>query len=310
MKCTIIIVLIVTSQICLSQHNSVARKEIIGKIATYRSELLERSQDEGKNIELLFKKLNSLSVSSRKKKEIISNLLKLYVVDNYEIELIKTIVRNHIGDNEFINGLTLEDFETLKSEIDMVDLIIEGVLKEDYPHVIQANSDLLEELLFYDIQEGEQILEVGAGNGTIGILISLLGQKGFIYLNELSPIKIKMIDEKLKRTATYLPVKIKSIQGLENNTNLENIKVDKILIRNTFHHFDKKKKMLKSIKASMKSSSYLYLLEQFKGKNSNEYCEQAMKRKKLEKILNKSGFEQCGETKIGLISILEFKIKN
>ncbi|HRI32986.1 MAG TPA: hypothetical protein PLD02_04485, partial [Saprospiraceae bacterium] len=55
----------------------------------------------------------------------------------------------------------------------------------------------------------------------------------------------------------------KSWKGSSTSTGMEDSTFDKIIIRNTFHHFRKKDKMLQSIMKSMNDETELIILEPF-----------------------------------------------
>ena len=84
------------------------------------------------------------------------------------------------------------------------------------------------------------------------------------------------------------------VQGEITSTNLEGLDLDKIIIRQSFHHFSRKKEMLSSISKSLKPDGRLYVLEATKDHPDNYcrcLCDEAMRSKRIIKKITSNGFK-------------------
>jgi len=77
------------------------------------------------------------------------------------------------------------------------------------------------------------------------------------------------------------------VRGRKKETKFEPASLDKIIIRNSFHHFSKKEAMLASIKTSLKPNGVLFLQEPLK---SGKGCAMKMEEAEIKEILISNGF--------------------
>jgi SAM-dependent methyltransferase len=95
------------------------------------------------------------------------------------------------------------------------------------------------------------------------------------------------------------------VHGTYYSTGLNELNLDKIIIRNSFHHFKKPRNMLSSIKLALKPKGELYLYELVPPENKEDWrCKKVMKTKKIKKICKKNGFLIVEEKMVGTDKIL------
>lgn len=107
---------------------------------------------------------------------------------------------------------------------------------------------------------------------------------------------------------------IQLIKGDKKNANFEHNSLDKIIIRNAFHHFSKEKAMLKSIKAALKPDGKLYLYEPVidlreKSCKQCKYCNKVLKKSKLTAILSKNHYVLEEEVQLENCLLLKYRPK-
>ena len=178
----------------------------------------------------------------------------------------------------------------------------------DYPYKIKKEKGVLEEIKFYQINAGEKIAELKAGRGAIGILLSAIYEAIDIHITTKTTLVQKElmslfdnIDNKKKETK----LKVITVNGFK--TKLETQNLDKIILREGFHHIKKKEKLLASIKDSLKKEGKLYIRDILLELGADWNCEKALEKEEMIKLLAKNGFEFLEEIRIGRRILMEFK---
>lgn len=98
------------------------------------------------------------------------------------------------------------------------------------------------------------------------------------------------------------------IKGKKKETKLPE-PVDKIILRNTFHHFKDKKAMLKSIKGSLKKDGKLFINEYIDDQSGTEKpCKHILTEIEIKKRLQKAGFELTKEMWMDKMLLMEYQI--
>lgn len=176
---------------------------------------------------------------------------------------------------------------------------------------LEMNSRIVEEILAYDIQANETIADIGTGEGYIPFFIGLLNMDNHIYLNELSTTKSSLLSDLFKKIPEkFSPSSFEIITGKETNIRLPKKSCDKIIARQSYHHFVFKRKMLKSIARSLKKNGELIIVEPFKEDNLGHSCDKLMSRSQLLRELKKYGFILVHDQRIQDITMMKFKFSN
>jgi len=192
------------------------------------------------------------------------------------------------------------DYKTIRDHYEVMIVMNEFQINADKSFKI--DNKILEAFRYFDIQKGETIADIGAGKGLVSFLIGLLNENNHLYITELSDSLISFLKNRFNSLADeFRPYSHEIIKGGKKSTELPSKGCDKIIIRNTYHHFSNKKKMLKSIRKSLKDEGILILVEVFK--------EDALDKHHCKKII--SEFEARAElSKSGLTLIDIYKNKH
>ncbi len=187
---------------------------------------------------------------------------------------------------------TEETIETIVKNKDLIDLLNSDVLLPDPPFQIDSKTTFFKELEVYKIQNGMTVAEIGAGNGTFSLLLGLVYDSLHIFVNDLRETAVfyasaKTYRCKSKKTSN----KFDFVFGKKKSTGLPKAAVDKVIIRNSFHHFSHKKQMLASIKQSLKSGGSLYIFDPIILPDEKPSCDKTLALKQLKKEIAKGGFE-------------------
>lgn len=121
------------------------------------------------------------------------------------------------------------------------------------------------ELDIYKLKPGNTVADIGIGYSWMEGLLLVYYDSLKLYGNDISRFAIKWSDTITKRyiqlrnmpnTNVYTVVK-----GAKTKTNLPENTFDKIIVRETFHHFKKPHDMLLDIKTKLKQDGRLYIYE-------------------------------------------------
>ncbi len=152
------------------------------------------------------------------------------------------------------------------------------------------------ELRKYKLPDNAKILEIGAGSSAFSRLMGNKVKDCQFYLNELDTLALKQMFYELNYHPEIQNLKEKRdhqffvIRGGEKTTGIENIKMDRIVIRKTIHHFSEPEAMFTSIKKSMSEATELIIKERFPEDCGARCCDNLWSRDKFEAVMAQNGF--------------------
>lgn len=309
----IVLIIVLISQNAMSQESKEKTNEWIPKIVKYRSYLLRKNPNATIELKGLLDKWDSINATEKDRITMTFNILRLAQVDGSKFKRIQKKIKKHFPESIIGNSLTEKDFLVLKRNSELLDMIHLDLLKSKYPFSINGKTILFKEIESYHIKSTDKIGEIGCGSGAYGILLNILLNRmepeTELYLNELDPDYLEYISLTLKNSENLLDTrKINLVNGNKKTTNLEDLNLDKIIIRNTFHHFEKKDEMLESIMKSLKSEGTLFVLESTieLNQDSSELCEDAMNKETIISIIEQNGFNLVSDLELEENVLLEF----
>ncbi|MEZ4980037.1 MAG: class I SAM-dependent methyltransferase [Saprospiraceae bacterium] len=261
-----------------SQELIYSESNFIKTIVVYRSKLLLENIEAADNLRVLEKNWGQLDSDNEEFKFISLMLIQLGQSFEYPTNFLLKQVKKECTGCKIAEILTEEEVKIILENSELLDLVQSGMLKPNYPFTVNPNSDVFKELEFYKIAKGDKIAELGAGNGTFSIILGLLSKEINIAVNEIEVGFLQYIKRKLEKNDGELDAsKFELIEGKKSSANLPENQFDKVIIRNAFHHFSKKEKMLASIKEALKKEGKLFLYEPVLTTGSN--CEMVMSKK-------------------------------
>ena len=175
-----------------------------------------------------------------------------------------------------------------QSRLDYWEEFYEKAHDYQLPDIAQREQEANE----YNIKNGTTILEVGGGYGEFSMFLISKFENLTIYLNEIDTIYFEMINYRAKHIVPNISKgsQLIPVLGSESSVMMGDTKVDKVIIRDAFHHFSQPKAMLQSIQNTLKPTGKIYLLEQFTDDSSTE-CEYAYSQEELYEVLKGNGFK-------------------
>lgn len=307
-KLNFIFVLILNLCACsvASQEGNSPGKVHLQNLAQYRSQLLLSSQEELKEFHKVIDKLSLNDFESEVFKEMLYKLIADKKVYDYSNETILRFFKKDFPNIKFREELTLNDIEVISENSEILESILDGVLKRKYPFSLDVNTSFFDEFYFYKIDSTDIVGEIGAGLGNFSVLVSALEPQIELFVNEINKKNSQYIEEKFKNQTDK---KVKIILGNKKSANFPLSKFDKIIIRNSFHHFKYKKNMLHSIKESLKADGVLYLNEPTT-ELSSDTCKKILPENEVITKIIENGFTLEETKEFGERLLLKFTITN
>jgi ubiquinone/menaquinone biosynthesis C-methylase UbiE len=109
------------------------------------------------------------------------------------------------------------------------------------------------------IKEGSTICEIGAGDGELTIAAAkVVGATGRIYSSELGDERLKALRRKVADSGFQ---QITVVDGGADRTNFPDATCDAVFLRNVYHHFADPAAMIASIRAALKPSGRLAIID-------------------------------------------------
>ncbi len=212
---------------------------------------------------------------------------------------------------DFVEQFDEADFQAVRENFELIELFNEGILLGKFPFAINPETMLFREMMEYRIQPTDTIIEIGAGSGTFSLMAALINRDSKIFINELDKYYLKYIETRLDQNRDLLKLQnIELIKGKKKSIGLDIIKFDKIIIRNTFHHFSERTAMLASIKNGLKKSGTLFVQEPVKDYAKNlSNCQKIMTRSEIIQNIEMAGFCLLKITETGGRLLFEFEIE-
>lgn len=110
-----------------------------------------------------------------------------------------------------------------------------------------------------NLQPGMVVADVGAGTGYFSIRMARrVGPSGRVYANDVQP---EMLAKIRQRSAALHLDNIETVQGSESDPRLPANTMDLVLMVDVYHEFSQPQRMLQGIRASLKPSGRVVLLE-------------------------------------------------
>ncbi len=270
------------------------------KLAAHRDYHLTKDVDAIEELRLLFSHWDSLGASKYKQIDFTFNVLIARAVEGWSYKFIKKKAKEY-SPGIISDTFTEDDLRVIENNADVLDLLLLGILKWEYPFVLDPDAEFLQELNTYNLTAGEKIADIGAGRGVLCIVLKILNPETEIYINELNRDFIEYVNAKLSRTdEAALQFGVEAVKGGRRSTELEGFELDKIIVRNTLHHFKAPEEMLESIKASLKIGGQLFVYESVPELDTDgDVCSVAISRDEVLELLSSSGFQLEAEWKFG-----------
>ncbi len=262
---------------------------MIKGLVGYRNELIARNPEGFKRLwqmEQLWKVSDKEEVG-----DFVLNVVFANRIEGMSPERIIKKYLKHEPDFKSIHLLTEATIQTVLENDAWMNLLIHGHLKPNPPFQLDAETALFEELSFYKIRNGMHLAELGAGDGTFSLLLGLAFDSLHVYVNDIDKGAMQYSAWSINECKSLRPSnQYFSVEGKRNSTGLEGVHLDKIIIRNSFHHFSNKPAMLASIRASLLPDGDLYVTDPTIQPGKEHDCKMIMPQEGIRAVLLANGF--------------------
>jgi ubiquinone/menaquinone biosynthesis C-methylase UbiE len=308
------ILLFVVILISSASGQDVYKKKIILELNNYRYQLISDS---------IFNK-EIKKIASKYKAS-----LNYSIIDTYYDLLALHYENDHpnLDELQYLKEQRFEEFQNvseIKKELEFLNkypelflLMEDKFISRDYPYRLRHHHFMFDELFVCKVDTHHIVAEIGVGTGFFAYLLSRVFRPRAYHLNEIDTSIVYFFPKINKFHEDSLQNDCQLILGNETVTNLQG-KYDKIIIRNTFHHFKKKALMLENIKQHLAPAGELVVIEVFQ-EDSDETldetygsysCFYQMKEKKILSYFEKAKLEVVSKHKFLNRSMFVFKKSN
>lgn len=230
------------------------------------------------------------------------------------------------ADIQYLKKLRTEKFQDeseIKQELEYVNnhpelymMMNEKFISRDYPYRLSLQHFMIEEMVVCKVDSNHRVAEIGAGDGHFAYLLNRIFKPKVYHLNEIDTPSVYFFPRIKNLHLDSLENEYKLIHGETNRTNLSG-QYDKIIIRNTFHHFRKKKKMLENIKQHLAPNGEIVVIEVFKedakfeldDKGGAYSCYMQISENEFLRCFEKINFKLISKSKVQNRSMFVFKVK-
>ncbi|WP_341227119.1 class I SAM-dependent methyltransferase [uncultured Arcticibacterium sp.] len=235
--------------------------EYTKNLSEYRANLLLDNAERVDELFAIWRKWELIEPNSDSLRSQFDDLLFRRTYRSRKVEKVAEKWAKNGYTSPWLSAVTDEEFTKFIWFREIRELLLEEVIDPRPPFRLKYIKKLMEELKFYDLHEREEIAELGAGDGMFSLFLGLTGLDLKITVNEIRSYYVTSINRTLSDNQKYISYEnYRVVLGEKDDANLP-VKLDKVIIRNAFHHFKKREEMLESIKASLKLDGSLFIME-------------------------------------------------
>ena len=281
----------------------------IERVHYLRNQLVSPEKEEIQELKELMEKWDAIHVPRSEKRSFLFATLNGYVLKGRSAKFMRKYFRKNL--TRLYPSFEDKDLETIKKNATLIDLFKEDLLAFQYPFSVNEEGLLYTELQEYGLKNELKIGEIGAGSGLVSMLIASTYSKLEIHLNELSRDMVAYMESKHAQFPGIRGSnKIYVVQGEKDRTNLENRQLDLIFIRDAFHHFSEKEKMIQSIHQSLTAQGVVIVAEEVLDHEVDfSKCKLALRKADVIGLFEKGGFTCIKELGNGDEYIFKFQKK-
>ncbi|MEZ4919392.1 MAG: class I SAM-dependent methyltransferase [Saprospiraceae bacterium] len=298
--------------LCSAQDSVFTQSHIIQGLTEYRNAVINRDEEAVEQLRALEQRWDVTGSNREIFESLLLNVLSTKAVYDFPEKTVLRITKRECPQCARLGEITEADIRVLEANSELLNLVLEGILKPEYPFGINPDASFFEELDFFQLKSGQAIAEIGAGNGVFSLLLTVLGKDNRIDVNELKRGFLAYFLQTAEANRSLMDgIQFHAIKGKKTDTGLDLETYDRIVIRNAFHHFSKKEAMLKSIKRALKPDGKLCLYEPITKTQSDlpTFCDLVMDKSEMLQIIQGMGFNLEETSDLEGMTLMRFSIK-
>lgn len=285
-------------------------EQLIDGMTCLRRQVIENQPEGAVELGALLERLGADRRGDTDPSDLLFNLWYSRVIYKYGAADIKrNLAKYGFPDIDTPDLHTEQQLQILDKSSDLVDLISSQILREKFPYPVNPASGLFAEFQFYGIKNGQRIAEIGAGTGSISVLIGAAFQNTTVYVNEADKRLIAHLNKRLATTAcidssNHLIV----VKGKTKSTGLEGKNLDMIFMRNAFHHFSNRKAMIAAFRKSIKPGGTVFITESVRDLHAGGHiCSHALHKAQILDAMQAGHFRLIDEQTLGQKIVMKFE---
>lgn len=294
----------------LAQPDSSFTQQVIKGISKYRAELMQK--DSNGMIVLGLISLENKKVNWDEKSSEFENFLpSLYNSESnfakYNLKFLSKIY----GNNSILTQFNIDILRVYDENIEMINCFRLDVLEDEYPFKIKKDSKFFKELAFYNIQDDETILIIGASDYTIAKIAYHIYNNLKVHAGRFG-INFQIISD-VEQDSTN-PMNAGSKNKINyfdwESSHKEQEKADRIIIRSIPEFFVKEKKYIRSLKENLRRNGRLFFLvpDPFLIEGNKQYKNAISVQEKLFKRLSQLGFVLEEDLVVDKLILYKFRV--
>jgi len=109
------------------------------------------------------------------------------------------------------------------------------------------------------LKEGDVVADIGAGTGLYSLLFAeAVGETGHVYSVDIEPLFLDLINRRAEDMGLE---NVTAVLGRRNNIALPRNSVDVVFIADTYHYFDDREEIMRSVKDALKPGGALVVVD-------------------------------------------------
>jgi len=155
------------------------------------------------------------------------------------------------------------------------------------------------EVKAYEFKPGDTIADIGAGSGYFEKVLSMYRDNLVVYATDIMPGVLTSLSAKLEelRLNDNKNIEYNTVLGQSKSTLLPFKTFDKVIVRNTFHHFSYPDEMLQNCREVLKDRGKLYIVDILVDETTGPpRCHAHLTRETFLNYLTRNGFILANET--------------
>lgn len=109
------------------------------------------------------------------------------------------------------------------------------------------------------LKEGDVVADIGAGTGLYSLLFAeAVGENGHVYAVDIEPLFLDLINRRAEDIGLE---NVTAVLGRRNNIALPKNSIDVVFIADTYHYFDDREEIMRSVKDALKPGGALVVVD-------------------------------------------------
>jgi hypothetical protein len=292
-----------------SQEENSYNHQLISGISKYRSALLQKNSSLRNIFGIIISETEKMDDDAKKK---LSEFDYYSYEEGPEFESeYHAYLRELYGDSSILSQSKIDMPNVIYQNYDLIDCINLDILEPRYPFKIKQSSQFFKEFEAYQIQSNERVLVMGDSKFTLAMLTGIIFNSLHVLIGYRTDFNSG--SDLSRITKSYLDSSnlVQSFKFNADDFPLENLNVDRIIMRSLSDHVSIKKPFIESLKKNMNKFGKLIIVVQdpFLIKEKRRLKNEVSMQEQLFNNLSRSGFTMEENIKLDPFILYRFQIR-